>query len=267
MKQRWLHTGRGDVCYWVSDPFRADRGTMVLLHGLTADHTLFDRQVPSFGETYNLIVWDAPGHGLSRPYEGFTYPHAAADLRQILRDNGVESAVMVGQSMGGYIIQSFLLRYPEMVRAFVGIDTCPYGERYYSPSDKWWLRQMEWMAKLYPAALLKSAVARQCALTAYARDNMRAALAPYGKAELCRLMGVGYAGFLEDNREMDISCPVLLLVGSHDRTGKVRAYCDAWAKRRGYPLTVIPDAAHNANADNPAAVNRAISDFLNGLGL
>ncbi|MEZ4510054.1 MAG: hypothetical protein R2881_10730 [Eubacteriales bacterium] len=40
-----------------------------------------------------------------------------------------------GQSMGGYLVQSFLLRYPEMALAFVAIDTCPYGLRYYSKSD------------------------------------------------------------------------------------------------------------------------------------
>ena len=48
-------------------------------------------------------------------------------------------------------------------------------------------------------------------------------------------------------------------------TGKVKAYNDAWAKHTGYPLFRIPNAAHNSNVDNPAAVNGIIADFLRNL--
>lgn len=156
MHEHAYKSRRGDVHYWISEDFDTARRTLVFLHGLTADHTLFDKQLPCFAADNNLIVWDAPAHGLSRPYADFTYANAAADLKQILCDNGVDFAVMVGQSMGGYVVQSFLLRYPNMVQAFVGIDTCPYGAHYYSKSDKWWLRQIEWMSKLYPTGFLKS---------------------------------------------------------------------------------------------------------------
>ena len=262
MLEKELRTARGTVHYWVSGEPEPGRDAIVFLHGLTADHRLFEKQIESFAPAYTVIAWDAPAHGKSRPYADFTYPHAAADLKQLMEENGVASAVMVGQSMGGYIIQSFLCRYPQMVRAFVGIDTCPYGSGYYSGSDMWWLRQVERMARLYPVGLLKEGIARQVAVTADARRNMRAMLEPYGKDELCRLMGIGYAGFLADNRELDIPCPVLLLAGERDRTGKVLHYCRRWSARTGYPLQLIPGAAHNANADNPAAVNEAIRAFL-----
>lgn len=78
-------------------------------------------------------------------------------------------------------------------------------------------------------------------------------------------MGIGYAGFLDDNRICEISCPVLLLVGEKDHTGKVKAYNRKWAKRTGYPLIWIPDAAHNSNVDNPIAVNEKIMCFIKNL--
>lgn len=262
MVEQYLHTPRGRVCYWRSDDMLPERETLVLLHGLTADHTLFARQTEFFEPDYNLIVWDAPAHGSSRPYIDFSYPNAAMDLRQLLDENGVASAVMIGQSMGGFIIQSFIRRYPERVKAFIGIDTCPYGETYYSFSDKWWLRQVEWMSGLYPLGLLKKAVARQCTRTEHARQNMLAALSPYGRRELCHLMGLGLAGFLEDNCELYISCPVLILCGEHDVTGKTKSYCRQWAEATGFPLVWIKDAAHNSNVDNPRQVNAEIQAFL-----
>lgn len=266
MDEQIFKSLRGEVHYWISDDFSAERITLVFLNGLSADHTLFDRQAEHFCGKYNLIIWDAPAHGKSRPYSDFSYPNAAEDLRGILDVNDVSSAVMIGQSMGGYIIQSFIIRFPERVSAFVAIDSCPYGD-YYSSSDKWWLRQMEWMTRLYPFGALKKAVAKQCTETEYAYENMLKAFEPYGKAELCHLMGIGYAGFLEDNREIEIKCPVLLLVGEHDRTGKVISYCNEWTKRTGFPLRVIKNAAHNSNADNPEDVNREIDSFLGALNL
>lgn len=262
MTERVYKSPLGDVHYWVSEDFGPERLTLALLHGLTADHTLFDKQVEYFGGKYNLIVWDAPAHGKSRPYADFTYPNAAEDLKGILTENGVDKAVLIGQSMGCYVIQSFLLRYPETASAFIAIDSCPYGEDYYSASDKWWLRQIEWMSRLYPLNMMKRAIAKQCTATEYARENMLAALEPYGKDEFCRLMGIGYAGFLADNRDMQITCPTLLLAGEHDKTGKALQYCREWTRKTGFPLHIIKDAAHNANADNPDAVNREIELYL-----
>ena len=56
--------------------------------------------------------------------------------------------------------------------------------------------------------------------------------------------------------------PDAFAVGEKDQTGKVKAYNRLWAQRTGFPLVWIPKAAHNANVDNPQAVNSAIKDFL-----
>ena len=78
-------------------------------------------------------------------------------------------------------------------------------------------------------------------------------------------MGIGFAGFLEDCGEIEIPCPVLLLLGEKDVTGKVRLYNGRWAEKTSYPLEIIPKAAHNANVDNPEAVNRTIRSFMERL--
>ncbi len=47
--------------------------------------------------------------------------------------------------------------------------------------------------------------------------------------------------------------------------GKVRQYCEAWAKDIGQPLHIIRNAAHFSNGDNPAQVNQEIEEFIGGL--
>ena len=164
--------------------------------------------------------------------------------------------------MGGYYVQAFLLMYPQMVKAFIGIDTCPFGLKYYSKSDLWWLRQIGWMSLCYPHKVLVNSIAKSVSTTQYARQNMLEALTSYSKKELCALMGMGYASFVKENCDMTIDCPVLILVGEHDRTGKVKQYCQQWHESENYPLHIIKNAAHNSNADNYMEVNDEIDRFV-----
>ena len=103
-----------------------------------------------------------------------------------------------------------------------------------------------------------------CAL-ATPSGNMLAMLADNTKDELCRLMYIGFAGFIPEISEMKIKCPLWLLVGQHDKTGKVMAYNKKWHKQEGFPLYIIEGAAHNANDDQPQQVNRLLSTFLQAL--
>lgn len=265
MTEKTWSSNYGTVHYWISRRDNPDAVCIVFLHGLTADHTLFDRQIDYFVRAYTVLVWDAPAHGKSRPYAHFSYAHAADVLRDILHTEHIERCILVGQSMGGYVIQVLLKRYPQLAQAFIGIDTCPFGMSYYSNSDLWWVEQMESMCRLFPEAVLRESIARSCTRTVYAYRNMHAALSQYSKDELCRLLGAGYRQFARELCDIHIPCPVLLLVGEHDRTGKVRQYNFAWHTREGYPLHLIRRAAHNSNADNSTQCNRLIDAFVQNL--
>lgn len=262
MEEKTLQTEKGKLAWWRSEAWDAGRDTLFFLHGLTADHRMFAAQTEHFAQDHNVLAWDAPAHGASRPFAPFDFADAAGYMRRILDECGAETAVLIGQSLGGYFAQSFIKRYPERVRAFVSIGSTPYGNGYYSRSDIWIIKQVEWMAGLYPLAWMKRAMAKQVSVTPAAYENMTQMLAPYGKKELCRLMGFGYAGFLKDNCNLTLPCPVLLILGEKDKTGKVAQYNREWARRTGYPLEIVRDAAHNANVDRPQEVNALIRAWL-----
>lgn len=263
MIEKSFDTENGMVYYWHTN-IDSSRKTLFFLHGLTANHTMFAKQVDFFKDKYNVIVWDAPAHGKSRPYSDFTYENAVAVMLQILNELQTHEVVLIGQSMGGYIAQSFMVRYPEMVIGFVSIDSTPFGD-YYSKSDIWWLKQIEWMCKLFSEKLLKVSMAKQNAVTKVGQENMLEMISDYDKTELCRLMGIGYAGFLDDNKKLQISCPSLILVGEKDNTGKVKQYNKTWSSRTGIEMIWVPNAAHNSNVDNPEFVNDCINEFLENL--
>lgn len=238
---------------------------LVFLPGLTADHHLFDRQTEVFSEQYSIIVWDAPAHGKSRPYKDFSYYNAAEELKSILDTEGIKRVVLIGQSAGGFVAQSFYKKYGDMVLGIIMIGSCPYDPSYYSKSDLFWLRQTKWMFGLYPDGLLRNTMAKMCGSTKRARENMLNMLAGYTKDELCKLMYIGFAGFIPEISKMNIKCPMWLLVGEHDKTGKVMVYNKMCHEKEGFPLYIIEGAAHNANDDQPEQVNKLINTFLEEL--
>lgn len=262
MKEKLLQTDKGRVYYWQSNNWNVHADTLFFLHGLTADHSMFDEQIAYFKKEYNVLTWDAPAHGKSRPFESFGFNGTVIYIKEILEECAVSKVVLVGQSLGGYFAQSFIKRYPGYAKTFVSISSTPYGYEYYSKFDVWILKQVEWMARFYPFEWMKKAMAKQVSSTQKAYDNMLQMLIPYTKREMCHLMGLGYAGFLKDNCNLEINCPVLLILGEKDKTGKVKQYNREWAKQTGYPLVIIRDAAHNANVDKPQEVNNCIRKFL-----
>lgn len=129
MQQRQLDTDNGSVVYWNSK-CQCEK-TLVFLHGLTADHTLFEKQLSHFLGRFNLICWDNPAHDMSRPYADFSYSRAAEHLKRILDNEQINNPIFIAQSMGGYLAQTFMKQYTDAVKGFIGIDTSPFGLEYY----------------------------------------------------------------------------------------------------------------------------------------
>ncbi len=75
MEHRQLKSGNGDIHYWIKKNENAR--CIVFTHGLTANHTMFEKQVEYFLSKYTVITWDVPLHGLSRPYHNFSYKGTA----------------------------------------------------------------------------------------------------------------------------------------------------------------------------------------------
>lgn len=261
MQHKTILAQGGTVHYWISKKGRA-ADCIVFTHGLTADHTMFEKQADYFSGRYAIILWDVPMHGLSRPYQQFSYRDTAEILYRILQKESIEKIFLVGMSMGGYPSQHFADRYPWMVKGFVALDTTPLGLRYYTKSDLWWLKHVAPMAKCFPNYLLRKSIARSVSESRYSYQKMLSMLKPFSKAEIILQMRIAYEFFVMENKDVDFAFPVLILVGEKDCTGKVKAYCEAWAKQTGFPLHIIKQARHFSNGDNPAQVNREIERFI-----
>ncbi len=268
MLEKTYETPCGPIRYWISETAERAAPQLVFLPGLTADHRLFDKQLAYFEGKYPAFVWDAPGHAASWPFAlTFHLTDKARWLDEILTREDFDSPVIVGQSMGGYVGQTYAQLFPEKLRGFVSVDSAPLQREYVTGMEIWLLKRMEPVYRHYPwKALLRSGT-NGVATTEYGRRLMREMMMTYDgdQDRYARLSGHGFrmlAEAFEADLPYKIDCPALLICGEKDRAGSCIRYNRAWHKKTGIPLEWIKDAGHNSNTDAPETVNRLIGRLL-----
>ena len=103
--------------YWeehgTGDPILLIMGLGVTLEG-------WRRLLPALSPNYRVILLDNRGAGRSSDTAaGVSIFDMATDAKAVLDSAGVESAHIMGASMGGMIAQELVLNYPESVRSLI----------------------------------------------------------------------------------------------------------------------------------------------------
>ncbi|WP_324758237.1 alpha/beta fold hydrolase [Haloarcula montana] len=101
--------------------------TVVFVEGLGYGRWMWRWQHRAVSDDYESIRWDNRGTGESDEPDGpYTVPEMASDLEAVLDHAGVESAHVVGASMGGMIAQQYALEY-DRARSLTLMCTSPGG--------------------------------------------------------------------------------------------------------------------------------------------
>jgi pimeloyl-ACP methyl ester carboxylesterase len=99
------------------------REALVLVHGWSGDMNVWKFQVPELARRTRVIALDLPGHGASdKPQTAYTMDFFARAIDAVMRDAGVDRAVLAGHSMGTPVIRQFYRLYPEKTLALVAVD-------------------------------------------------------------------------------------------------------------------------------------------------
>jgi pimeloyl-ACP methyl ester carboxylesterase len=108
------------------------KNAIVLVHGWGCNLTLWSDQVAELSKRGRVIALDLPGHGLSdKPEVKYDMDLFAAAIDAVLKDAGVEHAVLVGHSMGTPVVRQFYRKYPQKTLALVIVDggLRPFGTK------------------------------------------------------------------------------------------------------------------------------------------
>ena len=96
--------GAKTYCYTGGKPFNAAQPTVVFIHGVVNDHSVWILQTRYLAHHgYNVLAIDLPGHCKSGGDAPETVEQAADFIAALLDAAGVEKAALVGHSWGGLI--------------------------------------------------------------------------------------------------------------------------------------------------------------------
>lgn len=93
----YLHFGKGDP--------------LVLIHGLGEVKEAWEYQY-ELADQYELIIPDLRGHGVCNKTEGISIINFALDIISLLEELKIETAHILGLSMGGAVPRRFTVRRP-----------------------------------------------------------------------------------------------------------------------------------------------------------
>lgn len=100
---------------------------LLLIQGMSGTHVSWGKQFKgALEEGFDVVAFDNRGIGLSAPVDGpFTILEMAEDTAGLLETLGIESAHVVGISMGGMIAQELALAHPGRLRSLtLGCTYC-----------------------------------------------------------------------------------------------------------------------------------------------
>ena len=239
---------------------------VLMVQGLGTDKHGWDLQRLALAPRYRTIALDNRGAGRSdKPFGAYSLEQMADDAIAVLDHAGVESAHLIGASMGGAISQLIALKYPDRVRSLtLACTACRHHP---------WRRELlaEWAAKASEGGM--GAMSSEAARWVIGPRSFRRIwpmlgwLGPLGLARPAHAFVSQVRAILATDDAMadeleNLDVPTLILVGNQDILTP-RGDAEELAERiPNAELVVISGAAHGLMIEHASTFNRLFLDFL-----
>jgi len=275
----------GDTRLNVEERGAGDLAVIVLHGGPGLDHTMFGTWLDPLADEHRLLLVDERSQGRSDPAppETWTLTRHARDVEALAEALGLERYAVLGHSFGAFIALQHAVDFPGRPAGTIVSSGLP-SERF--------LGHVEEQLAAFEPVELREQVTASWAREAEARtpddvaelfadqlpfhfadprdpriDDLRAAMAGavYAPDVLRTAATVGYGHIEVEDRLGDVTHPLLVIAGRHDRTCSVQG---AEAIVGGVPaadLVVLEDSGHMTYVEEPNAYREAVRHFLGRL--
>jgi 3-oxoadipate enol-lactonase len=242
---------------------------VVLLHPFPANHEFWLPAAQALISRYTLILPDLRGHGESGVGEGAaTMQKHAADLARVMDDADVGRAVLVGVSVGGYVIFEFWRRYRGRVAALALCNTKAAADSSEARAGR--LQSAAEVLERGTEPFFESMVAKVMGRTVRETrpDLVQGALAMMRKmsAEDVAAVQRGMAERADSVGTLKtINVPALIVTGEEDTLTGIGEAEVLRQNIAGSQLKVIPRAGHYSAWERPEQVGVVLRQFLDGV--
>ena len=246
---------------------------LLLLHGLGGHLGHWEDNIPALAQHYRVYALDIPGFGLSDKPQAADHnlEFLLRFLRGFLDVQEIAQAVVIGNSLGGFLALQMALTYPQRVSALVLVDAAGLGP------EIGWILKLQGLPLLGDLVTMPSRRLVRLAVRSIFYDKAKATpqIVEEHYQHFCRpgarqaylaviRNGLGRSGqrYLLLDRLPQIHVPTLIVWGAEDRLLPVRQAHAAAARLPHSRLHVLPECGHCPQMEKPEEFNRLVLDFL-----
>jgi 3-oxoadipate enol-lactonase len=240
---------------------RPDRKTLVFVNSLGTDFRIWQDVAEQLSPTFNIVLHDKRGHGLSTlgtaPHKIETHAQDVAALMDMLE---VKSAIAVGLSIGGLIVQSLYHSRPDLVsKLVISNSAVKIG------TEQSWGQRIAAVQNGGIEGLADTVMKMWFSPEFHQRQPEK--LSIY-RTMLARTHTAGYLACCEALRDADftskaadIDVPTLFVGGDHDGSTPVALVESSSRLIPGSRFEVMTGAAHIPCVEQPANFSKILADF------
>jgi pimeloyl-ACP methyl ester carboxylesterase len=262
---------------WMNIVDMGEGPPLFFIHGLSGCWQNWLEQIPEFARDHRVIAVDLPGFGQSEmPVDEISMSGYADAIDALMTELGIDTAQIVGNSMGGFIGAELAIQYPARVERLVLVAAAGLSIESIRTERKKGLRHRAENIVFFTLGHIASR-SHQVALRPRLRGALLLLVAAHpsklpGPLAAQQVLGSGKPGFsdaleamcrypLRDRLEK-ISCPTLIVWGEKDLLVPLK---DASIFEKLIPDSrkiVYKDTGHVSMMERPARFNDDVRAFL-----
>lgn len=243
---------------------RAGAPAVVLHHPIANNLSTWDELAAALADNYQVIRFDARGHGASEaPRGAYTFDTLAADVVGLMDHLGIAKAHFLGLSMGGMVGQYLGRLYPDRFHSLVLVAT---AAKVPAEAVPLWDERIRNVGALGMESAVEGSLPRW--LTPVSLES-RPDLVARMKAMILATPPDGYIGWCHAIRTLDttgwlssIKLPALMIAGSQDPATPPAAMELIHRSILGSEIAVLQGVSHMLHLEDPVQFHRTLLPFL-----
>jgi pimeloyl-ACP methyl ester carboxylesterase len=244
----------------------------IMAHGITDHGMNWASLAEKFENDYDIIMYDARGHGLSdKPENPYDIDTHVEDLVGLVKALGIEKPILMGHSMGGGTVAITAAKYPDLPGAVIMEDPAGMLVQPDTPPAQTEQFKAKWLEAIVADKALGMEKLIELARTERHPGWPDIEYERWAEAKMLVTPNVlnimGGRGFGDMREEFGkITAPTLILKADADEENRQK-HLDLSAQLPNGKLVHVDGAGHLIRLDKPAETEREIRTFLAGLNL
>ena len=245
---------------------------VLFIHGVWMSGQFFRNQLSYFGQRYHVIIPDLRAHGRStHVHFGHTVANYARDIHALVQRLGLRNIVLVGWSMGAFIVWDYLKQFGvENIKATVIVDESPSDFKW----PDWPIGSIDFpsLCHLMTSIQMERGAIIDWLIQEMFKNPLTGDEVKWLSGEMTRLpesvaSAIFFDQSVQDYRSMlsSVSIPTLLCFGKDDKLVPIEAGEYLQKTLLNAQLVVFENSGHCPFLEEPALFNKVVDQFIQSL--